>query len=80
MVLISIIKLLEKERASQVMRVLKNLAANVGDTRDMVSVPGLEGPLEKEMAAHSSIVAWKIPWTEEPSKLQSMGSQRVGHD
>ena len=41
MVLISIIKLLEKERASQVMRVLKNLAANVGDTRDMVSVPGL---------------------------------------
>ena len=65
MVLISIIKLLEKERASQVMRVLKNLAANVGDTRDMVSVPGLEGPLEKEMAACSIIFAWKIPWTEE---------------
>ena len=37
-------------------------------------------PLEKEMAAHSSIVAWKIPWTEEPGRLQSMGSQRVGHD
>ena len=65
MALISIIKLLEKERASQVMRVLKNLAANVGDTRDMVSVPGLEGPLEKEMAACSIIFAWKIPWTEE---------------
>ena len=65
MVLISIIKLLEKERASQVMRVLKNLAANVGDTRDMVSVPGLEGPLEKEMAACSIIFAWKIPCTEE---------------
>ena len=41
---------------------------------------GWEDPLEKEMAAHSSIVAWKISWTEEPSRLQSMGSQRVGHD
>ena len=37
-------------------------------------------PLEKEMATHSSILAWKIPWTEEPGGLQSMGSQRVGHD
>ena len=36
--------------------------------------------LEKQMATHSSILAWKIPWTEEPDKLQSMGSQRVGHD
>ena len=36
--------------------------------------------LEKEMATHSSILAWKIPWTEEPGGLQSMGSQRVGHD
>ena len=35
---------------------------------------------EKEMAAHSSTPAWKIPWTEEPSRIQSMGSQRVGHD
>ena len=41
---------------------------------------GLEDPLEKEMATHSSILAWKIPWTEEPGRLQSMGSQRVGHD
>ena len=41
---------------------------------------GLEDPLEKEMAAHSSILAWKIPWTEEPGRLQSTGSQRVGHD
>ena len=40
---------------------------------------GGEDPLEKEMAAHSSIVAWKIPWTEEPGGLQSMGSQRVWH-
>ena len=41
---------------------------------------GQEDPLEKEMATHSSILAWKIPWTEEPSRLQSMGSLRVGHD
>ena len=41
---------------------------------------GQEDLLEKEMATHSSILAWKIPWMEEPSKLQSMGSQRVGHD
>ena len=39
---------------------------------------GWEVPLEKEMATHSSILAWKIPWMEEPSRLQSMGSQRVG--
>ena len=41
---------------------------------------GQEDSLEKEMATHSSILAWKIPWTEEPGRLQSMGSQRVGHD
>ena len=39
-----------------------------------------EDPLEKEMATHSSTLAWKIPWTEEPGGLQSIGSQRVGHD
>ena len=41
---------------------------------------GWEDLLEKEMATHSSILAWKIPWTEEPGRQQSMGSQRVGHD
>ena len=41
---------------------------------------GQEDLLEKEMAPHSSILAWKIPWIEEPCRLQSMGSQRVGHD
>ena len=41
---------------------------------------GWEVPLEKEMATHSSILAWRIPWMEEPGGLQSMGSQRVGHD
>ena len=45
-------------------------------------VPSLawEYPLEKEMATHSSILAWRIPWTEESGGLQSMGSQRAGHD
>ena len=41
---------------------------------------GWEDPLEKEMATHSSILAWRIPWTEEPDGLQSMGSQRVEHN
>ena len=41
---------------------------------------GWEDPLEKEMATHSSILAWRIRWTGEPGRLQSMGSQRVGHD
>ena len=41
---------------------------------------GWEDLLEKEMVTHSSILAWKIPWMEEPGRLQSMGSQRVGHD
>ena len=41
---------------------------------------GLEDPLEKEVATYSSTVAWKMPWTEEPDRLQSMGWERVGHD
>ena len=41
---------------------------------------GLEDPLEKDMAPHSSTLAWRIPWMEERCRLQSMGSQRVGHD
>ena len=41
---------------------------------------GQEDPLEKGMATHSSILAWRIPWTEKPGRLQSIGSQRVGHD
>ena len=41
---------------------------------------GQEDPLEKGMATHSSILAWRTPWTEEPDRLQSMGSQSVGHD
>ena len=41
---------------------------------------GQEDPMEKEMATHSSILAWRIPWTEQPGRLQSMGLQGVGHD
>ena len=48
--------------------------------RDLTSVSGLGRSLKKEMAPHSSILAWGIPWTEEPGGLQSMGSQRVRHD
>ena len=59
---------------------VKNLPANAGYVRDTGSIPHREDPLEKEMAAHSSILAWRIPWTEEPGGLQSMGWQRVEHD
>ena len=45
-----------------------------------VQTLGQEDPLEKKMATHSSILAWRIPWTEEPGKLQSMGLQRVRHN
>ena len=45
-----------------------------------VQSPGQEDLLEKEMATHSSTLAWKIPWTEEPGRLQSMGLQKIGHD
>ena len=51
----------------------KETACNAGD-------PGQEDSLEKGMATHSSILAWRTPWTEEPGRLQSMASQRVGHD
>ena len=48
--------------------------------KTLVRSLGQEDPLEEEKATHSSILAWKIPWTEEPGRLQSMGSLRVGHD
>ena len=60
-----------------VAQMVKSLLA-VWETR--VRFLGWEDPLEKEMATHSSILAWKIPWMEEPGRLQSTGSQRVGHD
>ena len=54
----------------------KESACNAGDTEDTSLIPGSEGPLEKEMATHCSILAWEIPWAEEPGVLQSMGSQQ----
>ena len=56
---------------------VKNPPANGGDEVRSLS---WEDPQEKEMATHSSILAWRTPWTEEPGGLQSMGSQKVGHD
>ena len=54
---------------------VKNPPANAGDVRDMGLILGQEDALEEEMATHSNILAWRIPWTEEPGRLQSMGSQ-----
>ena len=62
---------------SLVARMMKNLPA-VQETR--VRSLGWEDPLEKGMATHSSILAWRIPWTEEPGRLQFMGSERVRYD
>ena len=64
---------------SQVVLVVNNLLANAGEVRDIVRSLGWEDPLEEEMIIHSSILAWRIPWTEEPGGLQSMGLPRVGH-
>ena len=59
---------------------VKNPPANAGDIRDSVRSLGQEDPLEEGLATHSSILAWRIPWTVEPGKLQSIGWQRVRHD
>ena len=63
---------------------VKESACNAGDHLSMqktrVQSLGQEDPLEKETTTHSSILAWRIPWTEEAGGLESMGSQRVGHD
>ena len=67
-----------RHQVSQVILVVKNLPA----VQKWMWVQSLarKDPLEEEMATHSSILAWRIPWTEEPGKLQSIWSQRVGHD
>ena len=62
--------------ASQVALAVKNPPANTGDKRGM----GQENPLEEGMATHSSVLAWRNPWMEEPGGLQSIGLQRVRHD
>ena len=67
-------------RASQVVLAVKNPPVNAGDVRDVDSILGQEDPLEKGMATHFIILAWRITWTEEPGGLQSMRSPRVGHE
>ena len=63
------------------MSVVAQMAKNLPAMQEtQVQSLGQEDPLEKAMATHSSILAWIIPWTLEPGRLQSMGSQRVGHD
>jgi len=57
----------------------KESTCNPTDTADTIRSLGCEDPLEKGMATHSSILAWRIPWIEEPRRLQSKGLQRVGH-
>ena len=71
------VKLYKPSGASLVAQIVKHLPA-MQETQ--VQSLGLEDPLEEEIATLSSILAWKISWTEEPGGLQSMGSQRVGHD
>ena len=60
--------------------VVKNTPANAGDARAVGSIPGSGRSPEQEMAIRPSILAWEIPWTEEPGGLQFKGSQKVGHD
>ena len=64
----------------QLVLVVKNPPANAGDVRDAGSIPGLRRSLEERMATYPSTLAWRIPRTEEPGGLQTIGSQRVGHD
>ena len=64
-------------QASQVVLLAKNLPAKAGDAGDVSSIPGLGRSLEEEMTAHSSILTWRVPWTEEPGRLQSMGLQEL---
>ena len=70
----------DKSWAFQVVLVVQNLLANAGDIRDQGSIPGVGRSLEESMITHSSILAWRIPWTEEAGRLQSVESQRLGND
>ena len=60
--------------------VIKNLLASAGDVRDIGLISGMGRSPGGGHATHSSILAWRIPWTEDPIRLQSTGSQRVGHN
>ena len=67
-------------QAYLVAQMVKNPPASAGDVRELGLIPGGEDPLEEEVATHSSILAWRIAWTEEPGGLWSTGWQRVGHN
>ena len=70
-----------ERQASQVVLVVKNPPANAGDVREAGAIfLGQEDPMEEGTASHSSILVWRIPWTEGPGGLQSIGSQRAGHN
>ena len=56
---------------------IKNLPVSAGDVRDSGSIAGLEDPLKEGLATHSIMLGWRIPWTEEPGRLQSIGAHRV---
>ena len=71
---------LSSHRASHMALVVKNPPTNAGDLRDTGSIPRLRRHPVEGMATHSSILAWRIPWTGEPGGLQFLGSQRVRHD
>ena len=77
MEILSLLRVLKVSNASLVAQTVKSLLAT---WETQVQSLAWEDPLEKETATHSSLLAWEIPWTEEPGRLQSMGSQRVGHD
>ena len=66
--------------AFQIVLMVKNLHADGGDIKDVGLIPGLRRSPGRRMATHSSILAWRIPWTEESGRLQSIGLHRVGHD
>ena len=66
--------------ASPMAQWIKNLSAMQEIEEMQIQSLGQEDPLEEDIATHSSILAWRIPWTEDPGGLQSIGSQRVGHD
>ena len=78
------VKIAKHSLSAQFLRVTSLVAQTVKCLSTMwetwVRSLGREDPLEKEMGIHSSTIAWKIPWREEPGRLQSMGLQRVGHD
>ena len=74
MSLLSTCSVMFYETQSQVVLVVKNPPANAGDKKMQAWLMGREDPLEKQMATHSSVLAWKIPWTWEPSGVQYIGS------